>query len=37
MGKGSTQKIVILSPDDWKDVDTWLGTANTEVDLLEKE
>lgn len=28
---------MILSLDDWKDDDTWIGTANTEADLLEKE
>ena len=28
---------MIQSPGDWKDDDTWVGTANTEVDLLGKE
>lgn len=29
--KGSAQKIVVLSLDDWKDDGTWIGTANTNV------
>ena len=33
----SATEIVTLSPGDWKDDDTWIGTANTEVGLLGKE
>lgn len=35
IGIAGTQKIVILSPGDWKDDDTWVETANT--DLLGKQ
>lgn len=33
LGKEVTQKIVIVSLDDWKDEGTWIETSNTKVDL----